>query len=127
LYGQTPGGFVRAFPAGVELDTIVDVDLAETRRVSFPDSDDYVSRTVVVQTECPGSYEGRQLWFGIEADRIIWGLGLQRADLGEVADVLSVRDVVPEGSDYVDFSIVQVELLDGSVAEIELVALPFEG
>ncbi len=127
LYGRTPGGFVRAFPAGDELDLIVDVDLAETRRLSFPDSADYVSRTVVVQTECPGSYEGRQVWFGVETDQIVWGLGLQRADLGEVANVLSVRDVVQEGTDFVDFSIVQVELLDGNFTEIELVGLAQEG
>ena len=126
LYGQTPGGFVRAFPAGVELDAIVDVDIGETRQISYPDGD-FVSRTVVVQTECPASYEGRRVWFGIETDNIIWGLVVERADLGEVADVLSVRDVFEEGTEFVETSIVTVELLDGTVAEVELVRLPSEG
>jgi hypothetical protein len=40
---------------------------------------------VVVQIECRGSYEGRQAWCGVAAHRIIWGLGLQRVDLGEIA------------------------------------------
>lgn len=124
LYGRVDGGHVRAFPAGIELDAIVDVDLADTRTIEYDDSDDYVSRTVVVQTECPAEYDGRRVWFGIESDRVVWGLVFQQADLGEVADVLSVRDVVEPGTDFVEYSVVQVELLDGSVVEVELDALP---
>lgn len=123
LYGKTPGGFVRAFPAGVEIDEIVDVHVGETRRISYPDGD-FVSRTVVVQTACPASYEGRRVWFGIETEDVIWGLWFERADLGEVADVLGVRDVLQDGTEFVETSIVQVELLDGTVAEVELVRLP---
>ena len=127
LYGKTPGGFVRAFPIGYEVDEIVDVDLGETRTVTYDFGDDFVSRTVVVQTECPGVYEGRQVWFGTEFADIVWGLYLEPADLGEVADVLAIRDVVQDGTDFVETTIVQVELLDGSVVEVELVALPFDG
>ena len=127
LYGKTAGGYVRAFPAGQEVDAIVDVDLSETRTVAYEFGDDFVSRTVVVQTECPGSYEGRQVWFGLETDGILWGLYLEPADLGEVADVLAIRDVLQDGTDFVETSIVQVELLDGTVADVELVALPFQG
>ncbi len=124
LYGQTAGGFVRAFPAGVEIDTIVDVDLAETRTIEYDEGSEFVSRTVVVQTGCSGAYDGRQVWFGTETDRVVWGLTFEQADLGEVADVLSVRDVVQAGTDYVESSVVEVELFDGSVVEVELVAIP---
>ncbi len=123
LYGQTPGGFVRAFPAGVEIDAIVDVDLAETHVVDY-DDDPFISRTVVVQTECPGEYDGRRVWFGIETEQVVWGLIFEQADLGEVADVRSVRDIVQPGTDFVDYSVAEVELFDGSVVEVELVALP---
>ena len=126
LYGKTAGGFVRAFPIGVEIDEIVSVHLGETRTVSFDFGDDFVSRTVVVQTECPGSYEGHRVWFGIETDGILWGLYLEPADLGEVADVLAVRDVLQDGTDFVETTIVHVELLDGTVADVELVRLPFD-
>ena len=127
LYGKTAGGFVRAFPAGQEVDQIVDIDLGETYTVKYDFGDDFVSRTVVMQTECAGSYEGRRVWFGTEFAGIIWGLYMEPADLSEVADVLAIRDVVQAGTDFVETTIVQVELLDGSVVEVEVVALPFDG
>jgi hypothetical protein len=126
LYGQTEGGFIRAFAAGTEIDAIVDVDLGETRTINYADGDQFVSRTVVVQTECPGAYDGRRVWFGLETDNIVWGLWFDRADLGEVADVLSVRDVLQEGTQFVETSIVEVELFDGTIAEVELEGLPPE-
>ena len=127
LYGQTPGGFVRAFPAGIEMDTIVALDAAETRVIEYDDGSEFISRTVVAQTECPGSYEGRQVWFGLESGSIVWGMSFSQADIGEVANVLSVRDVVEPGTQFVERSIVEVELLDGTIVEAELSPLPFDG
>ena len=105
------------------LDEIVDVDLAETRRMSFDDGTEYVSRTVVVQTECRARYEGRRIWFGTESESVQWGLVFERADILEVADVRRVRDLFEDGSQFLDLSMVEIELLDGTVFETELFPL----
>jgi len=125
LYGRSSTGFVRAFGATYEIPTIVDVDLAETRVQTFSEGPDFVSRTVVLSAECPTEYEGRRVYFGVESGPVQWGLPTQLADLGEVAEVLSVREQLEPGTDFVEASVVTVELLDGSTAELELDAVPF--
>lgn len=127
LYGRNEGGYVRAYSAGIELDAIVDVDLTETTSVEYDDGGGFTSRTVVVQTECPAEYEGRRVWFTTETEQVLWGLYFVQADLGEVADVLSVRDVVDPDTGFHDSTIAEVELLDGSRLEIELAPVPFDG
>lgn len=124
LYGSVNGQLTRAFPAGVELDPIVAVAVAEPWTTDYVDGSSYTSRTVVVQTECPAEYDGRRVWFGNENDEVVWGLHLSRADFGEVADVLAVRDVFDEEGGYVRYSVVTVELLDGTIVDAELNPLP---
>ena len=124
LYGKSDAGFVRGFAQDAEIDQIVDVDVTETRTLIVEDGDDFRVRTVVLSTSCPADYEGRRVYFGTESGPVHWGLGVSLADLGEVAQVLSVRDRSTPDADFVEATVVEVELLDGTIAEFDLVAAP---
>ena len=119
LYGDTAGGPVRAFGTDFELDAIADFDVSDTRTVEFDDGYSYVTRVVVVSTECPDEYGGRRLWFGSEPERVRYGLYLERADAPEVAEVLSVREVAVDDGFGHDV-LATVVMLDGSITEIAL-------
>jgi len=121
LYGRTPAGFVRAFPAVTELDEIVDVDVTETERFVYDDGSEFLSRTVVVSTACPGQYEGVRVWFGTENGNINWGLHLRQANLGEVAEVIAIREQRTADGEFVEAVLVEVRLPDGAVIEVPLV------
>lgn len=124
VYGDTADGFARAFPIGLELDRVVDFDVSQTRTVDFDDGYSYTTRAVVLSTECPGEYGGRRLWFGSEPERVRHGMWLERVDWPEVADVLGVREVQHDDGFSWDV-LAEVVMLDGSIIEIELTAVPF--
>lgn len=120
LYGAVDGVFNRALPAGLELDTIVDADVSDATRISFDDGYSFAFRTVVLQTECPSEYDGRRLWYGTESDTVFRGMSLRRVEVGEVADVLSITIVPSPSGGGPEFAVATVELLDGTVRDVEL-------
>ena len=126
IYGDTPGGLARALPVELELDTVVDFDVSQTRTVDFDDGYSYTTRTVVVSTECGDEYGGRRVWVGNEPEQLRYGLYFEQADIGEVADVLSVREEANDDG-YSWDAFAEVVQLDGTVVEVQLVAIPFDG
>ena len=131
LYGSTSTGLVRAFDSGVEIDAIVDFDIAETQTVSFEDGfggqGSFMRRTMVFSTECPDDYQGRRIWFGDEPEDVHFGVFLARADAPEVAEVLAVTEVLRDESNFPEMVIAEVEFLDGTVGEVELEPLISSG
>jgi len=125
LYADTTTGLARALRPGVELDRIVDIEVSDTRRVERAGAD-FDSRVVVLETECPGDYPGRRVWFDIsERDNIRdGGLAPSWADLTDVADVLAVYEVVAPGDLRAQSIVAKIEWLDGTVSDVELIAAP---
>lgn len=128
LYKDDEDGYVRVLDAGIELDTIVDIDVGEAFNDGGLDSVG-LGRVVVLSTACPGEYEGRRLFWGLE--RIDYGDGGPRfesplhvvpVDDTLVADVLSVNpQITADGCcPQVTALLVEVERLDGTVATIEI-------
>lgn len=121
LYAETSTGLTWALEPGSGIDPIVDIEVSESRVVtSF--ADDFERRVVVFETECPEQYEGRRVWFDMgERERVRdGGLNPSSSTLVEVADVLAVYEIVAPGDNLAQSIVVEVERLDGTIEEVEL-------
>lgn len=124
LYASTSAGFVRAFSPIDGIDHVVDLVVSEERLIEYGDGVDtrpFRTRAVVALTECPERYDGLRLWFGEEEAVPAFGIHLVRADLPEVAGVLSVRQQVPPGQTFRADSYAEVLHRDGSIEQVLLV------
>lgn len=127
LYASTTGGFVHGLSDGREIDQIVDFVVSDARFVDYGDGFTMNTRAVAVLTECPDEYVGRQLWFGSEPEIPAYGMWLQQADLPALADVISIREVKQADNDSWYDVVAEVVYRDGSVEEVVLQAVPYEG
>lgn len=100
LYKDDADGFMRVLDASIELDTVVDVDVAERFNTGGVDSAGG-ARAVVLSTECAEQYDGRQLFWGVE--RIDYGdngprfespLFVEAVSDTTVAEVLHVTAII---------------------------------
>jgi len=130
LYKDDADGFVRVLDASIELDTVVDVDVAERFDTGGVDSAGG-ARAVVLSTECAGQYDGRQLFWGVEwidygdnGPRFESPLYVAAAFDTTVAEVLHVRAITlnEEWGCCLELGglAITVELLDGTRTVLEI-------
>jgi len=130
LYKDDADGFMRVLDASIELDTVVDVDVAERFNTGGVDSVGG-ARAVVLSTECAEQYDGLQLFWGVEwvdygdnGPRFESPLFVEAAFDTTVAEVLNVTATIinEEMGCCLELGGLQitVELLDGTRTVLEI-------
>jgi len=130
LYKDDADGFVRVLSELIELDTVAEVDVADDFDTGGVDSVGG-ARAVVLSTECPGQYDGRRVYWGLEVvdygdngPRFESPLYVEPAFDTAVAEVMGVTAVIVDDGLgcclQVDGLQIDVELLDGTRTVLEV-------